>query len=290
MPVLALYTDRNPKYPSFIRWSILGHYDSTRECAQADEDEDPERYDNLSSQTGKQGCNCGVMSKHRRKTCTGACCIPSTVSKCSCVVEGKTCTRACRCRNCENQTVQVRTTLYSTTCTCGKGEGKGSSCVDAARKSRCPCLGKNAYCSVGCGNRSRIKPEEYKRKKGAEFLAEKGFEIKSGPWTQLESVVLLLVLELLESSKPLNPNSIADLYNFIASSKVTRELALPIGFKSFSQVTGIKTSKNLCNLCNRRTQSNMVLCPSCQQWQHRGCAKISLSDYTSNWRCVFCNN
>ncbi|XP_032223967.1 uncharacterized protein LOC116601124 [Nematostella vectensis] len=73
-------------------------------------------------------------------------------------------------------------------------------------------------------------------------------------------------------------------------SKVTRELALPIGFKSFSQVTGIKTSKNLCNLCNRRTQSNMVLCPSCQQWQHRGCAKISLSDYTSNWRCVFCNN
>ncbi|XP_048579500.1 uncharacterized protein LOC125556759 isoform X3 [Nematostella vectensis] len=57
-----------------------------------------------------------------------------------------------------------------------------------------------------------------------------------------------------------------------------------------SKSKGIKTSKNLCNLCNRRTQSNMVLCSSCQQWQHRGCAKISLSDYTSNWRCVFCNN
>ncbi|XP_048579499.1 uncharacterized protein LOC125556759 isoform X2 [Nematostella vectensis] len=76
-----------------------------------------------------------------------------------------------------------------------------------------------------------------------------------------------------------------------AGSQQKRKTSEKSGRKvKVSKSKGIKTSKNLCNLCNRRTQSNMVLCSSCQQWQHRGCAKISLSDYTSNWRCVFCNN
>ena len=180
---------------------------------------------------------------------------------------GKKCARECRCVNCENSSKEEMRPGANTIkgCLCGinkKGDATYVSCKDGTlRKSKCPCLRKNTYCSscckcFNCGNtrgsckptcmtspsgkkRKRCNPEPYKRTRGTEYLAERGFDITTGPWTELESTVLYVVIEVIKStSVPLNSKSISELYNFVASSQTMSEMALPVAYKSFAKIRG----------------------------------------------------
>ena len=122
------------------------------------------------------------------------------------------------------------------TCESGKKETPVVSCQDRlSRKSKCPCLKSNIYCShrckrTFCGNRcedtkglntptshsngsgtkrKRITPEIYKRCKGVKFLAKEGFKISVGPWTEMETLILSLTEELIKDiGLPVSPSNI----------------------------------------------------------------------------------
>jgi hypothetical protein len=154
-------------------------------------------------------------------------------------------------------------------CTCGSTKKNSSvvSCQDGLlRKSKCPCLKNNIYCShlckcSQCGNvckdvtlmganaletgtestsvkRKRISSEPYKRSKGVDYLANEGFEISAGPWTKLETLTLSVVGELIKTiGLTVSPSNIAELYNYVAcSNTVQKQLELPVAFKSNKRV------------------------------------------------------
>lgn len=189
-------------------------------------------------------------------------------SRCSCLKNGRKCSRSsCRCINCNN-TSQEREhpqhVKFNKGCKCGisrKGKDDFVACQDGERKSKCPCLRNNWDCTssckcVNCGNsrpvQSSVFPEEkekqernrsvhttYKRSKGVDFLANKGFQISCGPWTAFESIMLCVVVEVIGLTDiDCSAKTVADVYNFVAMSQIVREMRLPCGFKSFLKVTG----------------------------------------------------
>ena len=213
----------------------------------------------------KKGCNCGLMAKQKGEGSIVSC--DNHSSRCSCVKRGEKCARHCRCVNCKNSSKEDMHpgTSINKGCTCGmtkKGDATYVSCQDGTlRKSKCPCLHKNTYCSssckcFNCGNtrggcnptcttspsgkkRKRCNPEPYKRTRGTDYLADRGFDIASGPWTELESTILYVVIEVIKSTGiPLTSKSISELYNFVASSKTISEMALPVAYKSFAKIVG----------------------------------------------------
>ncbi|XP_028417638.1 uncharacterized protein LOC114542086 [Dendronephthya gigantea] len=187
-------------------------------------------------------CNCGVMAKSKQKDVSKSCDPQANMPSCSCVKNGKKCSRKCRCIMCINSQDLKKTVADGKMkgCTCGRGK-KGVFCQDrSTRKSKCPCLKRNIYCSYRCDvKRKRSHPETYKRVKGVEYLANNGFEIFEGPWTKLESFILLIVLEVIKcAGLSLVPNNIIELYNFFALSKVVKEMNLPISYKSTKRILG----------------------------------------------------
>ena len=125
-------------------------------------------------------------------------------------------------------------------CTCGltkKVDLDYVACKDSSRKSKCPCLSKGLYCSnlckcVCCGNRTensfntstavgkprkRSNPNPFKRTKGATFLAERGFDVAPGPWTSLETVTLLVIIEVstLCSTIQMTSKNVCELCNLL---------------------------------------------------------------------------
>ena len=221
--------------------------------------------DTMSAKAKKNFCNCGLMQKRSKaKENVVSCGINS--SRCSCVKRGEKCARECRCVNCENSSKEEMRPVTGTNkgCTCGimkKGDATYVSCKNGAlRKSKCPCLRKNTYCCssckcFNCGNKSdesnptctatssgkkrrRCNPEPYKRTRGANYLVE-SFDITSGPWTELESTILYVVIEVINSTSiHLSSQSISELYNFVASSQTINEMALPVAYKSFAKIVG----------------------------------------------------
>ena len=223
-----------------------------------------------SAKKRKSACNCGVMAKSRQKNVTRSCDSETAKHTCSCVKAGKACSRDCRCIGCVNYQVPVKLVPDSKTkgCTCGSTKKNSSniSCQDAGmlRKSKCPCLKKNTYCSYrckcsSCGNkcvdtqgqdvgsepngmstsikRKRSQPEPYKRSKGVDYLAKKGFEIVEGPWTKLETLSLFVVVNLIESfNVNFSHMNIVELYDFIACSSKVKEIGLPIAYKPSNRV------------------------------------------------------
>ena len=113
------------------------------------------------SQKKKTGCRCGLMSKSRGVTDTASC-MESDKSRCSCLRNQQTCTRLCRCINCNNQGLQKKGAVSKPKgCTCGslnKEKARRVSCQDhVKRKSRCPCLRVGVKCDsvcrcTNCGN------------------------------------------------------------------------------------------------------------------------------------------
>ena len=216
----------------------------------------------------KLACNCGAMAKSRKKNVSKSCDSQTAKQTCSCVKAGKTCSRDCRCIGCVNSPVPEKSVPDSKTkgCTCGSTKKKSpiTSCQDTGmlRKSKCPCLKNNTYCSYrckcsSCGNkpdrqrqdvseertstsikRKRSQPEPYKRSKGVDYLEKEGFEIVVGPWTKLETLCLFVVVTLIESFDVINFShmNVVELYNFIACSSKVREMELPIAYKPSNRV------------------------------------------------------
>ena len=190
--------------------------------------------------------------------------------KCCCTLKGVSCTRDCRCVNCENfESVSKKVSINNKGCSCGKSKKREVahvSCVDnPSRKSKCPCLRQNWYCAMvcccyNCGNqinppnnitnesnneappvikRKRSHPEPYKRSKGTSYLASNEFELTSGPWTKLETVLLQIVLEVLHSTKvDASPLNIHALYDFVVCFPLVKEMALQCSQKCLKSICG----------------------------------------------------
>ncbi len=87
--------------------------------------------------------------------------------------------------------------------------------------------------------RKRNNEPHFHRRKGCEYLAEQGFNINSGTWTDLETVVLITISEILEEN--LLDNNAANssiIYCNLASSSILQNSGLPIGRKTSSQISG----------------------------------------------------
>jgi hypothetical protein len=157
-----------------------------------------------------------------------------------------------------------------------KKDRSSISCQDGLRKSKCPCLKNNTYCSPQCrcslcGNispdtasshkdavsvladtvqstpikRKRTQQETYKRCKGVEYLANNGFDISPGPWTDMETLILSLVLELLTSTElAVSSSNVMELYNFVALSDKVKDMELPIAYKSSKSIIGKRSQLN----------------------------------------------
>ena len=133
------------------------------------------------------------------------------------------------------------------------------------RKSKCPCLKLGVSCSsachcLDCGNphnltirkhvtsacsptlpkkRKRSNPDPCKRKGGSNYLTSQGFDISVGPWKDFETLLLLIVYELLEiSNLHEKSQSIVTLYNFVAGSSQVIQMNLDIATKRSAQIVG----------------------------------------------------
>ncbi len=121
----------------------------------------------------------------------------------------------------------------------------------------CPCLRAKIFCTssckcLRCGNcdgsksntatntnkdlespvgskRERCNPDPYKRSSSANYLAEHGFDISSGPWTQLETLLL---------SMELSATIVSALFNFITGSEKVKEMSLPVAYKPMKSIIG----------------------------------------------------
>ena len=142
-----------------------------------------------------------------------------------------------------------------------KGDSARVTCRHSVeRKSRCPCLRiglkRTSTCRCSnCGNnkdflngrignvtgikRKRNNPDTCKRLKGTDYLTKKGVAVSSGPWTDLESIILHVITEVIDDSGvALNFRNIAELYNFVVSSEKVKELGFLFSYKPFSSIVG----------------------------------------------------
>ena len=107
---------------------------------------------NVSNSQNKQtGCCCGLMFKSRGLTDIASC-MQSDKSRCSCLRNQQTCTRPCRCINCNNQRLQEKGAVSKRkayTCrSLNKVKARQVSCKDhVERKSRCLCLHVGVKCN-----------------------------------------------------------------------------------------------------------------------------------------------
>ncbi len=201
---------------------------------------------------GKQsekGCNCG--RKHKDDDNTTSCNNP----RCPCFIAKISCSRVCRCKGCCNPLAKSVPEVESTVnveCSCRKSP---VSCKDGIRKSKCPCLRNGKKCvscrCKNCGNgnvnveslpgpkRKRIHEPTFKRTKGCDYLAQQGFEINCGPWTELETIVLLVISDILQESR-LDPTvvNISFVYRHLLCSAILQNSGLLLGQKRNSQIAG----------------------------------------------------
>ena len=160
---------------------------------------------------GERGCSCG--RKHKDGDCITSCNSP----RCLCFTAKVSCSRVCRCKGCCNplaKSVPESASAANVECSCRKSS---VSCKDGIRKSKCPCLRNGKRCVSckfkNCGNgnvnvtslsgpkRRRIHEPTFKRTKGCDYLAQQGFEINCGPWTELETITLLVISDILQESR-----------------------------------------------------------------------------------------
>ena len=207
---------------------------------------------------GKQnekGCNCGRRKKGDEST-TSSC----NTSRCPCFAAKLPCSRVCRCKRCGNpqcNDVPIVHNELNVECSCHKSP---VACKDSnTRKSKCPCLINRKQCGStckckNCGNgklsnvpnaesgvhkRKRNYEPIFKRKKGCDYLAQQGFDINCGTWTDIETIFLITISEILQES-PLDNNTVncSFLYRHLASSSILKNSGLTIGQKRNSQIAG----------------------------------------------------
>lgn len=210
----------------------------------------------------ERGCNCG------RKNKDGDNITSCNNPRCPCFTAKVSCSRVCRCKGCCNplaKSVPEFASAADVECSCRKSP---VSCKDGIRKSKCPCLRNGKKCvscrCKNCGNgnvnvkslsgpkRRRTHEPTFKRTKGCDYLAQQGFEINCGPWTELETIVLLVILDILQESR-LDPTvvNISFIYRHLLSSAILQNSGLLLEQKRNSQIAGkmcyIKKNLNLRN-------------------------------------------
>ena len=206
----------------------------------------------LRGKESEKGCNCG--RKRTGGDVTPSCSSMGTnISRCPCFKANVPCSRACRCKYCANPNIgPSQGHNQKTECSC---RNTPFSCKNtSARKSKCPCLRNNVSCSSGCkckdcGNanetsntlpssnyttnsqkRKRDNGETFKRLKGSSYLANEGFDISCGTWTELETTALLAIQEILRGSKfNIDVTNVSSLYRHLASSAIVNDMKLAIG-------------------------------------------------------------
>ena len=201
----------------------------------------------------ERGCNCGRKRKDddTRTSCNN--------SRCPCFTAKVSCSRICRCKGCGNprcNSVPVVDSAINVECSC---RNSPVSCKDttSTRKSKCPCLRNGKKCLTckckNCGNgkddSANVEPQCHKRKrnnepmfkrtKGCDYLAQHGFDINCSSWTELETIVLIAILDILQES-PLEPNVLNSsfLYRHLFSSSILQNSGLKITQKRNSQIAG----------------------------------------------------
>ena len=161
------------------------------------------------------------------------------------------------------ENVEVKT-VTRVGCSCGVNnkDAEVKACFDNAhkRKSKCKCLRNNTLCSsklcrcVNCGNgkqeettehnttslkRSRGNPSPFKRTKGEKYLQREGVKPITGPWTDNETLLLLVITDLLEATQiSVTPGNVRNIYSHVVSSDEVKQLGLQLSQKSEAQVTG----------------------------------------------------
>lgn len=194
-------------------------------------------------QETKKGCSCGKNARREEQ----ASCLHSQ-SRCPCVGKGESCTRNCRCKNCNNGKDHDKKVLHQirndVSCTCGLNKVKSNklfvACQDGKRKSKCPCLRARQECSylcrcTYCGNgkdsnkttpdskgtlkRKRTSPSPYKRTRSSEYLKSMKKEPLPGPWTTYETCLLYCTISVISATVvPLSVENIHLLYNCAAEN------------------------------------------------------------------------
>ena len=91
--------------------------------------------------------------------------------------------------------------------------------------------------------RKRSNPDPYKRKGGSKYLSSQGFDVSAGHWKDLETLLLLVVYELLEISNLHDKSqSVVTLYNFVAGSSQVIQMNVDIATKRSAQIVGKLTT------------------------------------------------
>ena len=205
----------------------------------------------------EKGCNCGRKQKVEEANLTSR--SSCNNSRCPCFTNKVPCSRICRCKGCGNpqyESVAAFDSPKDVQCSCHKSP---VSCQDTTtRKAKCPCLRNGKKCSSckckNCGNglgndkdgttsqslkRKRHHEPTFKRSKGCDCLAQQGFEVNCGTWTDLESVVLIVILGILEES-PLQSNTLnaSSMYRHLILSSVFQNSGLTIEQKRNTQIAG----------------------------------------------------
>ena len=88
----------------------------------------------------------------------------------------------------------------------------------------------------GVHKRKRNYEPIFKRKKGCDYLAQQGFDINCATWTDIETIFLITISEILQES-PLDNNTVncSFLYN---PASIFKNSGLTIGQKRNSQIAG----------------------------------------------------
>ena len=203
-----------------------------------------------------------------------SCIAANSSQQCSCLSCGSMCSRFCPCYNCcnpLNTNSKVTPLSLHERCRCGRGREKGESnrpsCCDCPgeRKAKCLCLKSGISCGIDyqcldCRNphnetskrsvvsagptnipkkRKRSDPYPYNRKGGTKYLISQGSDVTAGRWNDLETLLLLVVYEVLEISDLHGVSqNIVTLYNFVAGSSQVAQMELDITAKRSAQITG----------------------------------------------------
>lgn len=210
-------------------------------------------------------CSCGKnKSRGNQPSCQQL--KDNNKSGCPCVKKKLSCTRKCKCRNCQNQSNSTAKTPppHLVSCRCGESAAykKGLnivSCKDVEKKSKCPCLGSGQGCShlckchncdnmhgarsvaqaqsPGCPRKRKRGDQQYKRAKSCNFLASAGFAPLSGPWTNFECSLLATVINVLSLTliAPTAKN-IAQLFNYVTDSSHAQETSFKPSNKTINQI------------------------------------------------------
>ena len=185
-----------------------------------------------------------------------------------CVKNGKSCSRDCRCKECQNRdhlsvTSNSQNHEKRFNCTCGRSGKLGKfSCSDESKKmkSRCPCLKHSEKCSEStcrctscCNpfgmnqnkfytshslNRKGNEIKSFKRKRASTYLEESGVKVLQGGWNNNENVLLAVILRMTKEKTIVHSSeNIHKLYNWTIDS-LGDSSKLDFRRKSITQIAG----------------------------------------------------